>query len=190
MFKCRVCSIVPFASFLGLIGAEEEDDEPHLNRRLSREDDFSPSLNGSDASCASYKEDAAPGRRSAEEIAYLVKAWDACTHERAKAFWKTPAQRYAILSSIAKGCARSDDPVTGVDGPCVRWYGAMQDDYPVIPIRRPGDTKDSMSYVNRMLVFFFADAQSFEQIDKEVYRAFKMHCGNRWCVSVTHILLS
>lgn len=36
-------------------------------------------------------------KRSAEEVAYVVKAWDTYVHERAKALWKTPARRYSIL---------------------------------------------------------------------------------------------
>lgn len=35
-----------------------------------------------------------------------------------------------------------------------------------------------------------ADQQSYEQIDKEHYRAFEMACGNSWCINLTHISLS
>ncbi|GBE60960.1 hypothetical protein, conserved [Babesia ovata] len=159
MFKCRVCSIVPFASFLGLVESNEDDDNLHVRRRGSCDDDFTPSVNGSQASYSASESEAARDRRSAEEVAYLVKAWDTYVHERAKALWKTPAKRYSILASIAKECGRADDPVLGNDVACVRWYGDTEDGNPVITVSRPGEAKGSTTYVSRMLVFLFAGEQ-------------------------------
>ncbi|ORM41800.1 DNA replication licensing factor MCM6 [Babesia sp. Xinjiang] len=160
MFKCRVCSIVPFASFLGLVETGEDDDKPHVRRQVSYDDDLSPSMDGSVTSCSVSDNEAARDRRSAEEVAYLVKAWDTYVHERAKALWKTPAKRYSILAGIAKDCARSDDPVLGNDVSCVRWHGATDNGNPVITVSRPGEAKGSTTYVSRMLVFLFAGMDS------------------------------
>lgn len=179
--------MVPFANLFGL-GEDDNDDNEHCRR--NRDDDYSPSLDGSIANYSASEGGEMHVKRSAEEVAYVVKAWDTYVHERAKALWKTPARRYSILSCIAKECARSDDPVLGNDVSCVRWNGPMEDNYPVITVTRPGESKGSTTYVNRMLVFLFADQQSYEQIDKEHYRAFEMACGNSWCINLTHISLS
>ncbi|GFE55092.1 hypothetical protein BaOVIS_024960 [Babesia ovis] len=201
MFKCRVCSIVPFASFLGLVEPGEEDDKRGGRHQTRYDEDASPSMDDSLSSCSASESEAARDHRSAEEVAYLVKAWDTYVHERAKSLWKTPAKRYSILgtvstatsnpfsASIAKDCSRSDDPVLGNDVSCVRWHGATEDGNPVISVSRPGESKGSSTYVSRMLVFLFADQQSYELIDKEPYRAFEMACGNKWCVNLTHISL-
>lgn len=182
--------MVPFANLFGMGESNDEQETDNVHRRTSFDDDFSPSLDGSVANYSASEGADMRARRSVEEVSYVVKAWDTYVHERAKALWKTPAKRYSILSSIAKECERTDDPILGNDVSCVRWHGPMEDNYPIITVNRPGESHGSTTYVNRMLVFLFADQQSYEQIDKELYKAFEMACGNKWCINLTHISLS
>ncbi|CDR93870.1 hypothetical protein, conserved [Babesia bigemina] len=190
MFKCRVCSIVPFASFLGLFESDDDDENKHVRKSGGSDCDSTPSAIASETPHSVAESEVERDRRSAEEVAYLVKSWDTYVHERAKAMYKTPAKRYSILASIAKGCGRADDPILGNDVACVRWYGDTEDGNPVISYSSTGDAKGKITYVTRMMVFLFADQQSYEIIDKAGCRSFKMACGNRWCINLTHISLA
>ncbi|AFZ78990.1 hypothetical protein BEWA_018340 [Theileria equi strain WA] len=185
MFKCRICSGTPFSTLFGF-GDSMEHTSPK-NVGSDTEDVTSTAQNADELSNIDSED--LNELRSAEEVAFLVKAWDAYVHERAKALWKTPAKRYSILASIAKECDKRDDPVLGNDITCVKWKGKYEDDYPIIYVNKPDENVDSSTYVNRMLVFLFADQESYEKIDKTRYKAFEMVCGNKWCINLTHISL-
>ncbi|EDO08589.1 hypothetical protein BBOV_III010340 [Babesia bovis T2Bo] len=189
MFRCRVCSFVPIAKLLGLYDPEEEEESRVIRRRDSFDSAVSPSVDDRLSTCSAADREGNQAPRSAEEISYLVKSWDTYVHQRAKSLWNDAAKRYAILGSIARGCPRCDDPVVGSDSVCVRWQGAVEDGYPVIPISSDGKSTGKTSFVTRLLAFLFADEQSYEIIENIPYRAFRMACGDKLCITLTHIRL-
>lgn len=54
---------------------------------------------------------------------------------------------------------------------------------------KPGESSESSTYVNRLLVFIFATPESFEQSLRLPKQPFKMACGDQLCVNLHHILL-
>ncbi|CDJ61289.1 hypothetical protein, conserved [Eimeria maxima] len=92
---------------------------------------------------------------------------------------------------IARGVHRGYDPVLGDDKQCVVWYGDLSEDdnLPVIRMVKPGETQESQTYVNRTLVFLYADEESFNELQEKPKKAFTMACANPLCVNLTHIAL-
>ncbi|CDJ49115.1 cyclin, putative [Eimeria brunetti] len=129
--------------------------------------------------------------RSPEEMEALCRAWEHYVHPRAREFWQTSEARMEILQKIARGVHRGYDPVLGDDKQCVVWYGDLSEDdqLPVIRMVKPGETQESQTYVNRTLVFLYADEESFNELQEKPKRAFTMACANPLCVNLTHIAL-
>ena len=96
-----------------------------------------------------------------------------------------------MLEQIAKGIHREDDPVLGDDTKCVPWYGDVTKDDKQAAIRmvKPGESTESITYVNRVLAFIFATDESFEQLMRLPKEPFKMCCGDQLCVNLAHISL-
>lgn len=57
----------------------------------------------------------------------------------------------------------------------------------VVRIVKPGDAHQSVTFVNRVLPFVFADDESFGDLMKLPKDAFRMSCGNQLCVNMAHI---
>jgi len=125
-----------------------------------------------------------------EEIQVLIRAWENYVHPRAKSFWQTSDVLYQILAQIARGVEKTADPVLG-DDRCVIWQGMLhsEDKRPVIRMTKPGETVESQTYVNRVLVFLFADDDSFNELQEKPKKPFAMACGDSKCVNLTHIAL-
>lgn len=121
----------------------------------------------------------------------LCRAWEHYVHPRAREFWQTSEARIEILQKIARGVHRGYDPVLGDDKQCVVWYGDLSEDdnLPVIRMVKPGETQESQTYVNRTLVFLYADEESFNELQEKPKKAFTMACANPLCVNLTHIAL-
>merc|ERR1711920_47543 len=74
---------------------------------------------------------------------------------------------------------------------CVVWYGDVtkDDQQAAIKMTKPGETSESVTYVNRVLAFIFATDESFEQLIKLPKDPFKMACGCQLCVHLGHVSL-
>merc|ERR1712151_1238656 len=96
---------------------------------------------------------------------------------------------------IAKGTDKNDDPILGPGDKNVYWYGDVTKDDQQAAIRmvKPGESSESVTYVNRVLAFIFADDKSFERLaladDKSLERfmklpkkPFKFFSGGQPCV--------
>nr|CEL64517.1 TPA: hypothetical protein BN1204_004140 [Neospora caninum Liverpool] len=191
MWNCRVCSSSPFASLFGF-GSSSDDDKKKKKRGGSTGTDASYSTSeGESVYTDRYTSQETFEPRSPEEIATLCRAWEYYVHPRAKEFWQTSEARMEILKKIAAGVHRDYDPVLGDDRQCVIWYGDLSEDdhLPVIRMVKPGESQESQTYVNRTLVFLYADEESFNELQEKPKKAFTMACGNPMCVNLTHIAL-
>ena len=54
---------------------------------------------------------------------------------------------------------------------------------------KPGESQESITYVNRVLAFIFATDESFEQLMRLPKEPFRMSCGDQLCVNLAHISL-
>ena len=83
-----------------------------------------------------------------------------------------------VLEQIARGIHKKDDPVLGDDTKCVPWYGDVTRDDKQAAIRmvKPGESQESITYVNRVLAFIFATDESFEQLMRLPKEPFRMSC--------------
>lgn len=96
------------------------------------------------------------------------------------------------MVKLARGVSRDDDPVLSSDAKCVFWYGDVTKDDLQAAIRmiKPGETMESVTYVNRILAFIFATDESFEELMQLPKEPFKMSCGDPLCVHLAHISVS
>lgn len=130
--------------------------------------------------------------RTEEEIEALVKEWMQYAHPRAREFFATESALESVLAKLARGVTRDDDPVLSSDAKCVFWYGDVTKDDLQAAIRmiKPGETMESVTYVNRILAFIFATDESFEELMQLPKEPFKMSCGDPLCVHLAHISVS
>merc|ERR1712060_739713 len=89
------------------------------------------------------------------------------------------------------GIDRNDDPILGADDKCAYWYGNVTKEEMQAAIRmvKPGETEESVTYVNRVLAFIFATDESFEQLMKLPKEPFKMSSGDQLDIHLAHISL-
>jgi len=130
--------------------------------------------------------------RSETEVEAVVKQWGEYAHLRSKEYFTSPEMLEELLSQLALGIPKDDDPVLGTDEKCVYWYGDVTKDdlQAAIRIVKPGESAESVTYVNRILSFIFATEDSFEQLMKLPKEPFKMSCGDQLCVNLAHISLA
>ncbi|SIO73413.1 conserved Plasmodium protein, unknown function [Babesia microti strain RI] len=177
MSKCRICSSTPFGSLFNMLLGDN-----------SNVYDSNGALNSPDFIFAENLSDEEEDRTT-EELQILIKAWETYVHSRALQCWKSPDDIYKILELIARGCGNKSDPILGGDNNCVIWRGELSKDGddPIITFKTSGSTTFSHSYVNRVLVFLYADEESFQLLQTKPKEAFKMQCGNKLCINLTHI---
>merc|ERR1712113_713150 len=106
-------------------------------------------------------------------------------------FFTSPDMLTEVLKQLAEGTDREDDPVLGEDR-CVFWYGDVtkEDTQAAIRMVKPGESTESVTYVNRVLAFIFATDESFERLMKLPKEPFKMSCGDQLCVHLAHVSLA
>merc|ERR1711920_12974 len=125
--------------------------------------------------------------------------WSLHAKPRAREFFGTEEMMMDVLMKLALGIDRESDPVLGPGGQCVYWYGDVTKDDQQAAIRmvKPGESSESVTYVNRVLAFIFADDKSFERLaladDKSLERfmklpkkPFKFFSGGQPCVQIAH----
>lgn len=129
--------------------------------------------------------------RTTQEVEDVIKEWEQYAHPRAKEFFTNPEMLAEVLTQLAKGIDRNDDPVLSSEEKCVFWYGDVTKDDLQAAIRmvKPGESAESVTYVNRVLAFIFATDDSFEQLMRLPKEPFKMSCGDQLCVHLAHISL-
>eukprot|EP00931_Biecheleriopsis_adriatica_P096830 TRINITY_DN70523_c0_g1_i1.p1 TRINITY_DN70523_c0_g1~~TRINITY_DN70523_c0_g1_i1.p1 ORF type:complete len:197 (+),score=53.66 TRINITY_DN70523_c0_g1_i1:51-593(+) len=177
VFQCRICSENPFTNLVG--GAPGKDKKKKKDSEGTRRQ-------------SSARDNKKWQARTDEEVAAKVKEWEQYAHPRAKEFFSTEEQLHEVLTQLAKGTDRNDDPILGPDDKDVYWYGDVtKDDYQAaIRMVKPGEESESVTYVNRVLAFIFATDDSFEQLMKLPKEPFKMSCGDQLCVHLAHISLA
>jgi len=57
----------------------------------------------------------------------------------------------------------------------------------VFHLVKPGESKETVTYINRILSFAFAAEESFEWLMRLPKEPFKMSCGNQLCIHIAHI---
>jgi len=178
MFQCRMCSENPFALF-GDKGGKGDDKKKKKNT-------------GNQRRASSKRNEAAFQPRSDEEVRNAIKQWEQYAHPRSREFFASPEMLEEVLTQLARGIDKNDDPVLGADEKCVYWYGDVTKDDLQAAIRmvKPGESAESVTYVNRVLAFIFATDDSFEQLMKLPKEPFKMSCGDQLCVHLAHISLA
>mmetsp|Transcript_30402 Transcript_30402/g.56996 ORF Transcript_30402/g.56996 Transcript_30402/m.56996 type:complete len:180 (+) Transcript_30402:74-613(+) len=167
---CRFCSENPFAMLLGWKPEEKKTKAaPKKAPSKRNEKDFA--------------------RRSDEDVKETVARWEQYVHPRAKEFFADSKQLDEVLSQLAKGTDKNFDPVLGTDKECVYWYGDVTRDEQQAAIRmiKPGESAESVTYVNRVLAFLFATDESFEKLMQLPKEPFRMSCGDQLCVHLAHI---
>ncbi|CAE6931304.1 hypothetical protein AK812_SmicGene27778 [Symbiodinium microadriaticum] len=174
--QCRFCSENPFAV---LFGSKPEEKKTRVQ--------VAPK-----AKTPSKRNEANFQRRSEEEVKETVARWEMYVHPRAKEFFSDAKQLEEVLSQLAKGTDRNADPVLGSDKECVHWYGDVTKDELQAAIRmvKPGESSESITYVNRVLAFLFATDESFEKLMQLPKEPFRMSCGDQLCVNLAHISVS
>lgn len=183
MFRCRMCAENPFSLF-GLLGGS---DPPRKIQDKSEKQ----KKKASSSSRMSKRNETNFNPRSEEEIDAAVKQWLEYAHPRAREFFSTSQQLEEVLREIAKGTDKNDDPILGPDDKNVYWYGDVtKDDFQAaIRMVKPGETTESVTYVNRVLAFIFATDESFEQLMKLPKEPFKMSSGDQLDIHLAHISL-
>mmetsp|Transcript_107088 Transcript_107088/g.301379 ORF Transcript_107088/g.301379 Transcript_107088/m.301379 type:complete len:186 (+) Transcript_107088:75-632(+) len=184
MFQCRMCTENPFASMFGGNTSSSQEKASKSDKKSK------PSRKQSVAS--SRRDETAFVPRSDDEVKAVVKEWVQYAHPRAREFFVSEENLETVLSQLAKGIDKNDDPVLASDEKCVFWYGDVTKDDLQAAIRmvKPGETQESVTYVNRILAFIFATDDSFEQLMKLPKEPFKMSCHDQLCVHLAHISLS
>lgn len=177
VFDCRLCAQVPFGEWLGLSEA----------RKVMKGDEGVKTVPVAEPSKRDVN---AFERRSKEEVAALVSSWEPYVHPRAREFFPSHDMLVQVLTQIAKSLHKTEDPVLGKDDQCYFWYGEVTKDEPkqaCIRMVKPGETTESMTFVNRVLVFIFATDESFEQLMRLPKEPFRMSCCDQLCVNLSHI---
>jgi len=140
----------------------------------------------------SKRNEAAFQARSEEDVQVAIKQWEQYATQRSKEVFTSPEMLEKVLTQLARGIDKNDDPVLGPEEKCVYWYGDVTKDDLQAAIRmvKPGESEESVTYVNRILAFIFATDDSFEQLMKLPKEPFKMSCGDQLCVHLAHISLA
>jgi len=140
---------------------------------------------------SSKRDEASLRARTKQESQALIKEWSQYAHPRAKDFFQTDEMMTDVLFQVASNIDRDSDPVLGPDDQCVMWYGDVtkDDQQAAIRMTKPGETSESVTYVNRVLAFIFATDESFEQLMTLPKDPFTMQCGDQLCVHLAHIAL-
>eukprot|EP00928_Gymnodinium_smaydae_P089769 TRINITY_DN73680_c0_g1_i1.p1 TRINITY_DN73680_c0_g1~~TRINITY_DN73680_c0_g1_i1.p1 ORF type:complete len:189 (-),score=39.24 TRINITY_DN73680_c0_g1_i1:99-665(-) len=187
MFSCRFCSDSPFSTLFGGADPEEKSHDADVEKR--RRNRNKPAAASSDAS---RRNERTFQPRDAEGIQALVEEWMQYTHPRALELFQTEEKLRSVLTSLARGVNKTDDPVLGPDDQCVFWYGDVtrEDREAALVLVKPGETVESVTYVNRILAFAFATDESFNQLMTLPKRPFRMTCSDQLCVQIAHISMS
>eukprot|EP00439_Symbiodinium_sp_Y106_P064098 s2072_g10.t1 len=116
----------------------------------------------------SRRDAAAFQARNEEEVTAAIKTWSEYAHPRANDFFSSPEQLEDVLRQLAKGIDKNDDPILGSEERCVYWYGDVtkEDLQAAIRMVKPGESAESVTYVNRVLAFIFATDESFDKLMK------------------------
>eukprot|EP00392_Amoebophrya_sp_AT5.2_P008542 g8570.t1 len=126
--------------------------------------------------------------RSTEEITKLVAIWQAYAHPRARNFFATTEMLEHVLTQVARGVDSEDDPILADGDQCIFWYGDVtKEEEAAIRMVKPGEDKESITYVNRVLAFIFATDESFQKLMSLPKTPFKMCCQNQLCINLSHI---
>jgi len=122
----------------------------------------------------------------------VIRQWEQYAHPRSREFFASPEMLEEVLTQLVKGIDRGADPILGPDEKCVYWYGDVtkEDMQAAIRMVKPGETVESVTYVNRVLAFIFATDDSFELLMRLPKEPLKMGCGDQLCVHLAHISLS
>lgn len=176
IFSCRMCSDNPLDLWSQMWGGSSDAAKPGKTKKSSK---------------PSRRVVGEFQRRTLEEIKACVKAWEQYAHPRAREFFPTKEMLETVLEQLARGIHREDDPVLGDDTKCVYWYGDVtkDDQQAAIKMVKPGETSESITYVNRVLAFIFATDESFDHLMRLPKEPFKMSCGDQLCVNLAHISL-
>eukprot|EP00927_Polykrikos_kofoidii_P068690 TRINITY_DN6401_c0_g1_i1.p1 TRINITY_DN6401_c0_g1~~TRINITY_DN6401_c0_g1_i1.p1 ORF type:complete len:199 (+),score=35.26 TRINITY_DN6401_c0_g1_i1:96-692(+) len=190
MFQCRMCSGNPFGLLFGTEPTTQQW-EAEQDRKKKKKDKARGSASSAKQSSGRHREETF-NPRSPEEIKAVVKSWEQYAHPRAREFFGDPETLKEVLTQMAKGIDREDDPVLGVDEQCVSWYGDVTkgDFQAAIRMTKPGESNESVTYVNRVLAFIFATEESFEKLMQLPKEPFRMSCGDQLCVHLAHISLA
>ena len=133
--------------------------------------------------------------RELEKLKELVVSWESFVHPRAREFFPSQETLISVLTEIARSVPEDADPILGGDSACCFWYGELSTpssvpSQAVLRLLKPGETSESVTFVNRVLVFIFATDDSFEQLMKLPKEPFRTVCGDQLCVNLNHISTS
>eukprot|EP00419_Tripos_fusus_P000105 CAMPEP_0172687730 /NCGR_PEP_ID=MMETSP1074-20121228/21906_1 /TAXON_ID=2916 /ORGANISM="Ceratium fusus, Strain PA161109" /LENGTH=172 /DNA_ID=CAMNT_0013507243 /DNA_START=103 /DNA_END=624 /DNA_ORIENTATION=- len=130
--------------------------------------------------------------RSHAEAKYLVQRWVQFAHPRTNEFFTSPQMLEDVLMQVLQGVNKNQDPVLGDNKECVYWYGDVTSDEPqaMLKMTKPGESDESVTYVNRVLAFIFASDESFEALMRLPKQAFRMTCGDQLCITLGHVSLA
>ena len=176
MFNCRICTDSPLLSAIFGTPAKRPSRATAASaapRKLRDPDNFKP--------------------RDVEETKTTVVAWEKFVHPRAREFFPSGELLMSVLTQLARGVTVGEDPVLAGENGCVHWYGEVTKDevaQAAIRMVKPGEAAESVTFVNRVLVFIFATDESFEQLMKLPKEPFRMTCGDQLCVNLHHISTS
>lgn len=176
VLDCRFCAEVPLGSWLGIYGPKTATEAPNRSRAFVAK----PSKRQLDKF----------ERREQNAIDALVRSWEPYVHPRAREFFPTHDMLISVLTQIAKSVHKTDDPILGPDATCCHWFGEITKDDPqqaCIRMVKPGESTESTTFVNRVLVFIFATDESFELLMKLPKEPFRMSCCDQLCVNLNHI---
>lgn len=196
MFNCRVCANTPFGAIFGY----EDDSSRSRDKRsrrhkgheirsmMSREDS-----QGSEPAFhrATSAERTCFRRRYPDEVHTKVAAWFSYLHVRAHEFWKDEATIKDALEKVASSVDREADPILAELGHCVFWHGDVspEDGTPTITMVKPGESSPADVSVTRILVFLYADDDSFEELQQRPQQVLKTICDEPLCINLSHISL-
>eukprot|EP00927_Polykrikos_kofoidii_P068948 TRINITY_DN64306_c0_g1_i1.p1 TRINITY_DN64306_c0_g1~~TRINITY_DN64306_c0_g1_i1.p1 ORF type:complete len:175 (+),score=19.39 TRINITY_DN64306_c0_g1_i1:65-589(+) len=162
MFACRLCSQLPFDDLFGMDTAKK-------GKFAAKEDGLAS--------------------RSFRETQTLVRRLKQHVRPRAHDFFGSEAAIELILYKIVAGTNRRFNLLLGPKNECVNWNGDVTEDdqQPCLSTIQPGESEESVGYVNRVLIFLFATDDEFERRMQFSQEPFKMSCGNQLCVHFRHI---
>mmetsp|Transcript_85114 Transcript_85114/g.237491 ORF Transcript_85114/g.237491 Transcript_85114/m.237491 type:complete len:182 (+) Transcript_85114:114-659(+) len=180
MFQCRMCSENPFLTLFSNSVSQQKVEDKKKKKAVGQK------------KADSKRNELAFQPRSEEEVQAVIKQWEQYAHPRAREFFTSAEMLEEVLAQLAKGIDKNDDPVLGADEKCVYWYGDVTKDDMQAAIRmvKPGESAESVTYVNRVLAFIFATDDSFEQLMKLPKEPFRMGCNDQLCVHLAHISLA
>lgn len=127
------------------------------------------------------------------KITKKVAGWLEYVHPRVYERFKSKDELHAVLMQIAKGLEPDEDPLLPAGDGCVCWLGDVVHDSeePMFYMQMPEDATPACRAVKRMIVFCFADDESFAKFDlPPLGEPVRMMCGNQSCTRLDHIALS